>query len=154
MRRVKSVCNERGFSLIEVAVSGLVGVVLVLGIGLLTENVVHQRASVDSVSASATLAERQMEQLLSKQYPATDADLTAGTHGPGSCASPPCKVDQTGAPSLNGPYLMQWVVVNNSSTGTSPLVDPTASSKKITVTVTHVSNPFALATLQTYYKYK
>jgi hypothetical protein len=148
------VYDERGFTLIEVGVAALVGLVLVLGVGLLTENLVHRRASVDSISASLTLAERQMEQLLSKQYPASDAELTAGTHGPGSCVSPPCKVDHTGAPSLNGPYLMQWVVVDNSGATNSPLVDPTMSTKKITVTVTHVNDPSALATLQTYYKYE
>ncbi len=148
-------CSERGFTLIEVAAATLIGVVVVLGVGLLSENLVRRRASADSTSAASALAERQMEQLLSKQSPGTSADLTAGTHGPGtSCATPPCKITETGdTNTLTGPYLMQWTVQDNASSGT-PLVDPTASTKTITMTVTHVSNPCTRATLQTYYKYK
>lgn len=146
--------SERGFTLIEVAAAALIGVVLVLGVGLLSENLVRRRASSDSISAAVALAERQMEQLLAKQSPGTSADLTAGSHGPGaSCVSPPCKLDETGTATLNGPYLMQWDVIDSSSSGT-PLVDPDASTKKITITVSHVTNPFTRATLQTYYKYK
>ncbi|MBI2962773.1 MAG: prepilin-type N-terminal cleavage/methylation domain-containing protein [Deltaproteobacteria bacterium] len=148
-------CSERGFTLIEVAAAALIGTVLVLGVGLLSENLVRRRAAADSSSAAAALAERQMELLLAEQNPGTSPELTAGTHGPGaSCVSPPCKITETGDTStLIGPYLMQWTVVDDSSAAT-PLIDPSASTKTITVTVTHTSNPFTRATLQTHYKYR
>lgn len=143
-------CSERGFTLIEVAVAGLVGIVLVLAVGILTQNQVHQRTSADSNSAALSIAEQTLEHLEALPNPATAAGLTAGTHGP--CGSPPCLVDATGASSLNGPYLLQWTVVDNTSAATSPLVSPTNNSKQITVTLTHASNPYVRANLVTYYK--
>lgn len=146
--------DEGAFTLLEAVVATLVGMVLVLSLGLLTEHLEHRRASTDSTSGSLALAELQMERLLTKKNPASDPELTAGLHGPASCVSPPCMVDQTGAPSLNGPYLMQWDVVDNDGTGGSPLVDPTVDTKQIAVTVAHVTDPLARATLRTYYKYR
>jgi len=150
-------CSERGFTLLEVLIAALIGLVLVLGVGLLGESLERRRASTDSSSAAMTLAERQMEQLLALASPASASNLTAGTHGPGTpCTSPPCKITATGdTNTLTGPYLMQWTVVDNAASGTA-LIDPTSpsSTKKITVLVTHVSNPFIHATLQTYYKYR
>jgi Tfp pilus assembly protein PilE len=142
--------SERGFTLIEVAVGALIGVMVVVSIGVLTQNLVHQRTSADSNSAAMTIAEGTLEQLEALQNPTTSASLTVGAHGP--CVAPPCLVDVTGASSLNGPYRLQWVVVDNTNSSTSPLVSPSNNSKQITVTVTHVSNPYVRANLVTYYK--
>ncbi|MGH7899032.1 MAG: type IV pilus modification PilV family protein, partial [Candidatus Binatia bacterium] len=103
--------NDRGFTLIEVGVAALVGVILVLSVGLLTQNLVHQRSSADSNSAAMTLAEQTLERLRALPAPATDADLTPGLHGP--CLTPPCLVDVTGTASLIGPYQLQWMIVDN-----------------------------------------
>lgn len=145
--------SERGFTLLEVLIAAAIGVVLVLGVGVLQEGLVHRRASSNSISAATSLAERQMEQLLATANPGTASDLTAGTHGPNACASPPCKIDESGDSTVNGPYLMQWTVVDNNASSTK-FVDSSSSTKHITVTVTHVSNPHAQATLVTNYKYK
>jgi len=144
--------SDRGFTLIEVLVAMVIGASMVLAVGLSSETLVRRRSANASISAATSLAERQMEQLLAKQSPASDADLTAGIHGPNPCASPPCKIDETGAATLNGPYLMQWTVVDNSNSSGKPLLDPSGSTKQITTTVTHVTNPYARATLVTYYK--
>jgi Tfp pilus assembly protein PilV len=148
-RRILS--SQHGFSLVEAATATLVGLQLVLGIGLLSQSLTHKRVSADARSAAVSLAERKMEQILALPNPSTNASLSAGTQGP--CASPPCLVGVDGSSTLNGPYLLQWTVVDNGVTGT-PLVDSTASSKKITVSLTHVTDANARATLQTYYKYK
>ena len=141
--------REAGFLLIEVVVATLIAVVVVIAIGLLSENLARRRASADSLSAAVSLAEGQMEQLLALPNPA--ANLPAGAHGP--CGTPPCPVDVSGVSNPSGPYLLQWIVIDNSSSGT-PLVDSTASSKKLTVTVSHQSDPYANVNLQTYYDYK
>lgn len=150
MPRVASMSSERGFTLVEVGVGALLGVILVLSVGTLTQNLVHQRSSADSNSAAMSIAEQTLEQLRALANPATDANLTAGAHGP--CVTPPCLVDVTGTSSLSGPYRLQWVVVDNTSASTSPLVSPSNNSKQITVTVTHASNPYVRASLVTYYK--
>ena len=143
--------REAGFLLIEVVVATLIAVVVVIAIGLLSENLARRRASADSLSAAVSLAEGQMEQLFALPSPATNFSLTAGNHGP--CGTPPCPVDVSGVSNSSGPYLLQWSVIDNSSSGT-PLVDSTASSKKLTVTVSHQSDPYANVNLQTYYDYK
>jgi type II secretory pathway pseudopilin PulG len=143
--------REAGFSLIEVVVALLIAVVVVIAVGLLSENLARRRASADSLSAAVSLAEGQMEQLFALPNPATHASLTAGAHGP--CGTPPCPVGVNGVSNASGPYLLQWTVIDNSSSGT-PLVDSTASSKKLTVTVSHQSDPYANVNLQTYYDYR
>ncbi len=146
--------NERGFTLIEVLVAGAIGLVMVLGLGILQESLVRRRAATGAISTATALAERQLEQLLASPDPTTAADLTAGLHGPNGCASPPCKIDETGAATINGPFKMQWTVIDDDETGTKPLFDPSRSTKQITVNVTHMSDPYARATLVTRTKYK
>ena len=139
--------GKRGFTLIEVVVAVAVGLTTVMGVGLLSENLIRRRVAADSESAAAGLAELEMEKLLALANPSTASDLTAGTHGPSN-------VGVDGTSTLNGPYVLQWIVVDNATSGTQ-LIDPnTASvSKTITVQVTHVSNSYVRASLQTYYKY-
>jgi Tfp pilus assembly protein PilV len=132
--------NDRGFTLVEVVVGGLVGAVLVVAIGLLGQNLVHQRTSADSESAAISLAERALERLKSP-----GANLTAGSYGP-------YLSNGGGATTLNGPFSMQWSIIDNTSSSTSPLVSPTLDSKRLTVTVTHVSNPHVRASFTTYHK--
>lgn len=147
--------SERGFTLLEVMAAALIGVVVVLGVGLLGENLSRRRVSADSISAAVGIADHTLEQLVALTDPGTDALLTAGTHGP--CASPPCLVGTSGGVdastvTLNGPYLLEWTVVDN-ATSETPLVDPDGSSKKVTVTVTHARNTSVRAQLETYIAY-
>jgi Tfp pilus assembly protein PilV len=146
--------SERGFTLVEVLVAGAIGVVAVLGFGLLQETCLRRRASTNATATATSLAEQELEQLLAELQPETAADLTAGLHGPNGCAAPPCKIDETGAATVNGPFRMQWAVVDGDGSGTAPLFDPSHSTKEITMTVTHVSDAYARATLVTRYKYK
>ena len=155
-------CNSRGFSLLEVLVAIVVGALVVIGVGLLGERLVHHRATSDSNSAAMSLAERQMEQLL--------ADPTPNPTG-GACpaanlcgAAPPAgqthtltnrNVDLTSG----GPYTVRWIVVNNdNSTQTSPLklssgTNPTQTIvKTITVTVTLPNNPLVSASIKRHYR--
>ncbi len=129
-------CNKTGFTLIEVLVAMVVGLLLVLPIGLLSESLTRQRINSDETSAVTSLAEQQMERLLALQNPSTDPNLSAGTHGP-------YFIDATGTPSVGGPYQRSWVVIDNF---------PYTKSRKITVTVTHVNNAHAHCELVTYYK--
>jgi len=147
-------CNERGFTLVEVLVAASIGLVMVLGLGMLQESLVRRRAATSAINGATSLAEQQLEQLLADPNPETSASLTAGLHGPNGCASPPCKVDETGASTINGPFRMQWTVIDDDNSGTKPLYDPSSSSKQITVNVTHVSDPYARATLVTRIKFK
>lgn len=127
--------NEQGFTLSEVAVAMLIGMILVVPIGKLNLNVTHQRITSDEISVTTHLASQGLEQLLALQSPATASDLTAGSHGP-------TLLGADGQPSL-GPYRRSWTVNDNV---------PDANSKRLTVTVTHDNNPQARCTLVTYYK--
>lgn len=143
--------SNGGFTLIETAVATLISVALVVAIGVLGNNLIRQRANADSNSAATNLAQLRMEKLLA--LPVDDTLLTAGTHGPpgagGSpCVSPPCRVDETEATTLVGPYLISWVIEDD--TPWTPAGAP--KSKKITVTVSHVTNPFVRCQLETYRK--
>ena len=129
-------CNRDGFTLIEVVVAMLIGLLLVLPIGLLASNLSHQRASTNELSAVTNLAEQQMERLLALQNPFTNPGLSAGAYGP-------LAIDATGEPSVGGPYLRSWTILDNV---------PYTDSKKITVTVSHTNNAYAHCSLATYYK--
>lgn len=128
--------SKAGFSLIEVLVAMVIGLLLVLPIGVLTQNLSHQQATSDELSSVTSLAEQQIERLLALPSPSTDPLLASGTHGPLS-------VDTTGNPSVGGPYQRQWVVVDDA---------PAPGCKKITVTCTHTSNSHARCALTTYCK--
>ncbi len=162
MRQDGSLSNKDGFTLIEALVAIVIGVAVVLGVGALSERLVHHRVTTDSNSAAMALAERQMEALLADpianptaaQCPA--ANLCGGappsglTHGPTS-------VTESLVVSASGPYRAQWAVIDANSTAptTSPLalaVGSTSLVKKITVTVSHLRNPQVSATVVRYYK--
>jgi type II secretory pathway pseudopilin PulG len=121
--------REAGFTLIETAVAVLIAVSVVVGVGLLGENLVRQRAIADANSAATSIAEKKMEGLLADptQNPTgaacPAADLCAGTHGPAT-------VDETLQPALVG-YTLQWVVTDNV---------PYSGAKKLEVTVTRPPN--------------
>lgn len=114
----------------------LIGLLLVLSIGLLASSLSHQRANTNELSAVTNLAEQKMERLLALQNPFTNSGLSAGTYGP-------LAIDATGEPSVGGPYLRRWTILDNV---------PYTNSKKITVTVSHTNNAHALCNLVTYYK--
>ena len=58
--------SNRGFSLIEAVVAILIGAIVILGLGGLSERLIHHRTTTDSNSAAMSLAERQMEKLLAR----------------------------------------------------------------------------------------
>jgi prepilin-type N-terminal cleavage/methylation domain-containing protein len=154
------VCNSRGFSLIEVLVAIIVGAIVVIGVGLLGERLVHHRATSDSNSAAMSLAERQMEQLLAQPTPPTcpGADLCG--------AAPPAGLNHTLTNrnvdlTSGGPYTVQWNVVDNdNTTQTSPLklssgTNPTKTIiKTITVTVTMPNNLAVNASIKRHYRFR
>ena len=147
-RSSKSRFNESGFTMIEAVVAILMSAAVVIGIGSLTERLVHHRTTTSSNSAATSLAERTMEALLALPDPATDASLTSGTHGP--CGTPPCAVDFGGTPTINGPYALQWSVSDSGSASTF-FVTPTAEVKRITVTVAHANNPMVTSSVVAFY---
>ncbi len=156
--------NSRGFSLIEVLVAIVVGAIVVIGVGLLGERLVHHRATSDSNSAAMSLAERQMEQLLADPTPnptgaaCPAANLCAGAPPTGLTHTLTNRnVDLT----AGGPYTVQWNVINNdNTTQTSPLklssgTNPTQTViKTITVTVTLPNNPLVSASIKRHYRLK
>ena len=156
--------SNRGFSLIEVLVAIVVGAIVVIGVGLLGERLVHHRTTTDSNSAAMALAERTMEQLL--------ADPTPNPTG-GACpnanlcgAAPPAGLNHTLTNrnvdlTSGGAYTVQWNVINNdNTTQTSPLklssgTNPTKTVvKTIKVTVTLPNNPLVHASITRHYRLK
>jgi type II secretory pathway pseudopilin PulG len=155
------VSSNKGFSLIETLAALLIGVAIVVGLGGLTERLLHHRVTTDSNSAAMSLAERQMEALLADpianptggQCPS--ANLCGDTLANGGRTHGPTSVNENLAASASGPYRVQWVVIDADSTNPSPLVlavGATSLVKKITVTVSHLRNPQVSATLVRYYK--
>ena len=159
-RRGWSVFNSRGFSLIEVLVAIVVGAIVVIGVGLLGERLVHHRATTDSNSAAMSLAERQMEQILAIPLPPPGAPCP-----PDLCGGAPTvgldhtltnrNVDLT----AGGPYTVQWNVIDNdNTTQTTPLklssgTNPTQTVvKTIRVTVTLPNNPLVRASITRHYR--
>jgi prepilin-type N-terminal cleavage/methylation domain-containing protein len=152
------VSNSRGFSLIEVLVAIVVGAIVVIGVGLLGERLVHHRATSDSNSAAMSLAERKMEQLLAASTPPTcPGDDLCGGAPPGGLNHTLSNqnVDLTSG----GPYTVLWNVVDNdNSTQTTPLklssgTNPTQTIvKTITVTVTLPKNPLVNASIKRHYR--
>lgn len=162
MQRDGLLSSNRGFTLIEALVAIVIGVAVVVGIGALSERLVHHRVTTDSNSAAIDLAERQMETLLADPIPNPTASQcpTANLCGgapPNGLTKGPTNVNESLVGSASGPYRVQWTVIDANSTDqtTSPLVLAAGSTslvKKITVTVTHVNNPYVNATVVRYYK--
>jgi hypothetical protein len=156
--------SNRGLSLVEAVVAVLIGALLVVAIGGLTERLIHHRVTADSNSAAMSLAERQMETLLaipplSANPPpgCTTAQDLCGGPPPNGLTHGPTSVNENLVASGSGPYSVQWVVIdaNNTSPTTSPLAlaaSATSLVKKITVSVSHLRNPQVSATVVRYYK--
>lgn len=160
MPQDKSSSSSRGFTLIETLAAVVIGLAVVLGLGLLSERLVHHRVSTDSNSAAASLAERQVERMfadptpnpeLISPNPCTDPnsyDLCGGTHTA-------VRMDANGTVNGSGVYELRWVVVNVSSSASSPLIFPSSVSstvKQITVTARHVNDPLIYAQVVSYYR--
>jgi prepilin-type N-terminal cleavage/methylation domain-containing protein len=154
------VSNSRGFTLIEAVVAVLIGALLVVAMGGLSERLVHHRVTADSNSAAMSLAERQMEALLADPTPnPTGAQCPAanlcGGAPPSGLTHGPTSVNENLVASGSGPYRVQWVVIDANSTTTSPLALAAGSTllvKKITVSVSHLRNPQVSASVVRYYK--
>jgi prepilin-type N-terminal cleavage/methylation domain-containing protein len=136
------VSSSKGFTLIETLVALVIGVALILGIGALGERLFHHRTTTNSNSAAMSIAEQQMEQLL--------ADQTRNPTG-GQC--PAAKLCSGTHNSTSGLFNVQWIVVDASSAGTSPLILSTGTNpavvtvKQLTVTVRHSTNPQVYASV-------
>jgi Tfp pilus assembly protein PilV len=135
--------HHSGFTLIEVAVAGVIGVILVLAVGKLGLNATHQRVSSDSISAAVSLAEQRLEKLKALPSPATASDLTVAgnTHAD---PSNPIKEDGT----AGGKYNVTWTVTDSGAGA----FYPAPGVKKIVINVQHANNPMVNVTLATYYK--
>lgn len=137
-----------------------IGVSVVLGVGALSERLMHHRVTTDANSAAMSLAERQMEALLADPNPNPTAAQCptanlCGAAPPTGLTHGPTSVDENLQASASGPYRVRWTIVNGSTASTSPLVLATGATslvKKITVTVTHLKDPQVSATLVRYYK--
>jgi type II secretory pathway pseudopilin PulG len=160
--------RDGGFTLIEVAVAAVVGILLVLGIGLLGGNVFHQRISADSNSAAMSLAERHLERLLANSV--ANPTSTQCATVPANCQPHSCTQALCGSTSFSSgtPGLLHGPT-NTSADGSTPVGAPfeirywvhdcgSASSickvpslKRITVEVDHTNNPQINARLETYY---
>lgn len=143
MRRDVSRSSNEGFTLVEALAAIVIAVAVVAGLGMLSERLIHHRATTDSNSAAMSLAEAQMEALL--------ADLTPN---PPSASCPGANLCSGTHTTTNGNYSVQWVVVDATTTSSSPLVLASGSNapvKKITVTVTHSRNPLVYASLTRFY---
>ena len=163
--------NNRAFTLIEAVVAVLIGAIVVIAVGGLSERIFHHRTTTDSNSAAMSLAVWEMEKLLSDavQQPSPfgctpvascpnlcpDPSTTVPSSSPALCAGThqAILVNANGSSSVTGPYQLQWVVTDASSNATSsPLVVPTPApgtfqvgAKRITVTATLPRNPFVSA---------
>lgn len=155
--------NRNGFTLVEVLVAIVIGGAVVVGIGALSERLIHHRTTTDSNSAAMALAERKLEALLADPNPNPTggacpvADL-CGAAPPAGLTHGPTSVDVNLAASGSGPYRVQWNVIDATTTSTSPFVvantggTPPTVVKKITVTVSHLRNPNVGASVVRYYK--
>ncbi len=163
MRQVESSSSNRGFSLIEVLAALVIGLAVVLGLGGLSERLIHHRATSNSNSAAMSLAERQLEVILGDplqnpsggtQCATVDTNvLCNGTHTAVSRAAD--------GSTTNPAFRVQWTVADIAGTGspgTEPLTIPTPALgvsaalllKKVTITVTHLRNPNVNAQLVRY----
>lgn len=167
--------SKQGFTLVEAVVAVLIAAFVVIAVGGLVERLLHHRTTTDSNSAAQSLALWQMEKLFADANPnppvspdcpnATTASNicgTATTNGANLCGNTtasgrqhgPFPVDVLGnASTSTGPYCIQWNVIDTSTSASSPLVIPSASTatKRITVTVRHLRNPLVNARAVTQY---
>ena len=161
--------NKLGFSLIEAVVAIVIGALVVVAVGGLSERLIHHRATADSNSASMSLAEWQMERLLADPISTPSpsgctplagcpnlcpAPASLTTTSPALCAGTHPAITMQANGTATGPFRVQWTVVDADGSGISPLVIPTPAPaaqqtpmKHITVVVTLPNNPLVNATV-------
>jgi len=160
-----SMFSSKGFSLVEAVVAVVIGAIVVLAVGGLSERLVHHRTTTDSNSAAMSLAELQMEQLIANPKPNPESDPSidcsaspppqalCGGAPPGGLTHPALNLNASGG-TTNPEYRVTWNVVNDTSAANSPLITPSnvigKLVKKITVTVQHLRNPLANASVVTF----
>jgi Tfp pilus assembly protein PilV len=127
---------QSGFTLIEVAVAMLIGIVAIAAIAKLGESNIRQRATSDANASAMNLAVQQLETLKAITAPNADPNLVAGTHSISS-------LDDTGNVAVGGRYTVTWEVLDGV---------PYTGAKQITVTVTHSTAENVRAQIVTYYK--
>lgn len=132
--------RKDGFSLIESLVAMLVALTVVASVGILGMRLTHRRSSSASTSAATSIAEKAIEGLRPLTVPPTTA-LTNGTTTQ--------LVDETGATALGGPYSRTVDVADGP---TMTVSGGSRTLKRVTVTVSHVSNPEVRVELVTYFR--
>ena len=126
--------SRAGFTLIETAVALVIALGVIGALGLLGEHLTRQRADNEGNATATALATRKMEELLAVQNPTADARLNP----PGTYSQ---TVDETGSPSVGGPYAITWTVADNV---------PIAGSKRIQVVATIMGKANVQSQLVTY----
>ena len=112
--------SNGGFTLIEVLVGAVIGALLVVAVGVLGQNVVHQRISADSNSAAMSIAEKKVEGFI---YSAPVQGTTTENVGPGGLFHAISEITDD---------------------------KPMDGMKKVHVSVTHNNNPYVNAEIYTY----
>lgn len=153
--------RESGFTLIEAIVAMLVGIIMVVAMGPLTQGLMAHRISSDFDSAAMSLAERQLEQILADANRNPTAVACASTPAPALCggAAPdgrahgPVDVNVSGGQTGARPYKVRWSVVDLDDSAVSPFATPVGVDlrvKKVTVTVSKRESATPNATLVRY----
>jgi prepilin-type N-terminal cleavage/methylation domain-containing protein len=145
--------NRRGFSLIEAVVAILIGAVVVVAVGGLSERLVHHRTTTDSNSAAMTLAEKQMEKLLADPVSdPTSCPTPPLITSPALCAGTHPAITLNANATASGPYRLQWVVADSGPTASFFKTLTVRAVKQLTVTVTLPNNPYVNASIVTFYE--
>jgi Tfp pilus assembly protein PilV len=120
--------DERGSSLIEVAVASAMFAIVLLGFTPSVINATRATRSSDNNAAAVTLAQDKLEWL--RSLASTNANLTAGTH---SDTLNPLKANGT----TGGIYTRSWTVTNDT---------PAKGMKRVEMTVSwpEVNGPAAI----------
>ena len=138
--------SQSGFTVVEVLVAALIGLMMVAAAGNLGLNLFHKRASYDSLSAATSLAERQFELLRNIQNPSADTtNFSNGTH---TATNSP--LTQSGT--AGGPYNVRWIVADPFPSALQGTCASGSGLKKITIQVSHTSDPSVNVELVTHYK--
>lgn len=132
--------RSRGFSLIETLVAMLVALTVVSAVGLMGMRLTHRRSSSASLSAATSIAEKAIESLRPLTVPPTVVLANGTTTN---------LVDETGTTAVGGPYSRTVTIADGP---TMTVGGSSRALKRVTVVVTHVTNPEVSVRLETYFR--
>lgn len=122
MRQIFS--EQTGFSLLEILIAITILAIGLLALAQMQITSIQGNAFSSRTTDATTLAQDALEQLMTLDY--TDADLTSGSHPPGSQAQ------VSGTQLVGGvTYTISWNVTDNS---------PINNAKTVSMTVTWIDN--------------